>query len=102
MKIRKGDKVKIIAGKDKGAEGLVERIYIKSDKVLVENLNMFTKHVKPKNNEPGGKVQVSRPIHVSNVMLIDPKLNKPTKVGYKMVDGKKFRFSKKSSDVLGK
>ena len=101
MKIRKGDKVKVIYGKDKGREGVVEKVYKKSMKVLVPGINLYKKHVKKSEQFPqGGVVEVPRPLHVSKVMLICPKCNKPTRVGYKLVDGKKFRICKKCKSTL--
>ncbi len=100
MKIHKGDKVKVIAGKDKGAEGIVEKVYLKSGKIVVEGINQVTKHVKPKGNDAGEIVQQTKPIDVSNVMLIDPKSGKTTRVGYKIIDGKKYRFAKVSGEVI--
>lgn len=100
MKIHKGDKVKVIAGKDKGAEGIVEKVYLKTGKVLIEGVNQVTKHIKPKGNEQGGIAQQNKPIDVSNVMLIDPKSGKATRVGYKVIDGKKYRFAKDSGEII--
>ena len=101
MKIKKDDTVKIITGKDKGREGKVVRVYPNMDKVLVENLNMFKKNVKKSEQSPqGGIVEVSRPVHVSNVMLIDTKTKKPTRIGYVIEDGKKKRVLKKSKQVI--
>ncbi len=102
MKIRKGDKVKIISGKDRGAEGVVEKTLIKKDMVLVSGVNMVTKHMKASGKNPGGITKVGRPIQASNVMIIDPKTNKPTRVGYKIVDGKKYRIFRKSGDLIDK
>ena len=100
MKIHKGDKVKVMAGKDKGAEAVVQMVYLKTNKVLVESVNSVTKHIKPSANKQGGIVQVNKPIDVSNVMLICPITNKPTRVGVKIIDGKKYRISKKSGEVI--
>lgn len=100
MKIHKGDKVKIISGKQKGTESVVERVYTKSDKILVENVNIVTKHVKPSANNAGGLVKVNRPINASNAMVICPKCSKSVRVGVKLVDGKKFRVCKKCNEVI--
>ena len=101
MKIRVGDKVQVIAGKDKGKQGEVLQVLVKENRVIVEGVNVVTKHVKPSQQDPeGGIVTREAPIHVSNVALVDPKTNKPTRVGYKVENGKKVRVAKKSSTVI--
>jgi large subunit ribosomal protein L24 len=101
MKLKKGDKVIVIAGKDKGKEGVVERIYKKSNKVILPQINMYKKTLKKSDQNPQGGVQdVPRPIDASNVMLKCPKTGKPTKVGWNLEKGKKVRFSKKSNDII--
>ena len=101
MFIKKNDKVKVIAGKDKGKEGTVEKVFPAQDRVIVKGINIVKKHQKPTNANPnGGIVEVEAPIHVSNVMLIDPSNNEATSVGFKVVDGKKVRVSKKSGEIL--
>ncbi len=101
MNIKKGDKVIVIAGRDKGKEGVVQVVYPKLDKVVVENINVRKKHKKPSQKNPEGSiVEVYAPIHVSNVMLVDPKTKKPTRVGHKEVKGKKVRVTKASGSVI--
>ena len=101
MFIKKNDKVKVIAGKDKGKEGTVEKVFPAQDRVIVKGINIVKKHQKPTNANPnGGIVEVEAPIHVSNVMLIDHSNNEATRVGFKVVDGKKVRVSKKSGEIL--
>ena len=100
MKIRKGDKVKVIAGKDKGAEGIVESTDAKLNKLKIDGVNMVTRSKKPSQGKEGGIVQENRPIDISNVMLIDTKSGKPTRVGFKIIDGKKYRFNKGSGEVI--
>ena len=101
MRIKKGDKVVVIAGSNKGKEGTVTSVLTKENKVIVGGVNMVKKHTKPSQAQPEGKiVEKEAPIHVSNVALVDPKTNKPTKVGYKVENGKKVRVAKKSSTVL--
>lgn len=96
MKVRKGDKVRVIYGKDKGREGIVERVYRKSNKILVPGINIFKKHVKKNEKMPqGGIVEIPRPLDVSKVMIICPKCKKPTRVGYNIENKKKFRVCKK-------
>lgn len=97
MHVKKGDKVKVITGKDKGKEGVILAAYPKQDRVLVEGVNIVKKHVKPNQLNPqGGIVSQEAAIHVSNVMLIDPKSGEPTRVGYKIENGKKSSCCKKN------
>ncbi len=99
MKIKKGDTVKIIAGKDKNAEGKVLSVDAKNGKVVVEGANMITKHSKPSQANPnGGIVQKEAPIDISNVMLVVK--GKATRVGFKVEDGKKVRFAKSTGEVI--
>lgn len=101
MHVKKGDKVKVITGKDKGKEGIVLAAFPKKDRVIVEGVNIVKKHVKPNQlNTQGGIVSQEAPIHVSNVMLIDPKTGEPTRVGYKIENGKKVRVAKKTGAVI--
>lgn len=101
MFVKKNDKVKVIAGKDKGTEGVVEQVIPAANRVVVKGVNIVKKHQKPSNANPnGGIIEVEAPIDASNVMLIDPNDGKPTRVGYKVVDGKKVRVSKKSGETL--
>ena len=103
MFVKKGDKVKVITGKDKNKEGIVLETMPKKDKVLVEGVNIMKKHQKPSQTAPqGGIVEMEAPIHVSNVMVIDTSTGEATRVGYKEVDGKKVRVSKKSGAVIDK
>ncbi|KRM94982.1 50S ribosomal protein L24P [Liquorilactobacillus aquaticus DSM 21051] len=101
MFVKKNDKVKVIAGKDKGKEGIVEKVLPGKNRVIVKGVNIIKKHQKPTNANPnGGIVEIEAPIHASNVMLIDPSNNETTRVGVKVVDGKKVRVSKKTGEVL--
>ena len=103
MKIRVGDKVQVIAGKDKGKQGEVLQILRKENRVIVEGVNVVTKHVKPSQADPeGGIITREAPIHVSNVAIYDSKAKSITKVKYEFVDGKKVRISKKSGTNLDK
>ncbi|AZU59921.1 50S ribosomal protein L24 [Neobacillus mesonae] len=102
MHVKKGDKVRVISGKDKGKTGVVLSAFPKDNRVLVEGVNIVKKHSKPSQANPqGGIFSFEAPIHVSNVMPIDPKSGNPTRVGYKTVDGKKVRVAK-SGEVLDK
>ncbi|AQY49900.1 50S ribosomal protein L24 [Listeria weihenstephanensis FSL R9-0317] len=101
MHVKKGDKVQVITGKDKGKSGKIIAAFPKKDRVIVEGLNMVKKHTKPSNVNPqGGILNVEAPIHVSNVMLIDPKTGEPTRVSREIKDGKKVRVAKKSGEVI--
>lgn len=101
MHVKTGDKVKIITGKDKGKEGVVLKTLPKKDRVIVEGINIVKKHRKAsQTNLTGGILEEEASIHVSNVMLIDPKTGEPTKVGYKVEDGKKVRFAKKTGEII--
>ncbi len=101
MKIRKGDKVIVVSGKDRGKDGKVIRTFPAKNMVVVEGVNIKKKHQRPtKDNQKGQVVEQTSPVHVSNVMLKDPKTNKPTRVGYSVEKGKKVRIAKKSGTTL--
>ena len=101
MNLLVGDKVIVIAGNDKGKQGTIQKVYPKLNKVVVENVNVRKKHKKPTQQNPEGSiVEVYAPIDASNVMLVDPKTKKPTRIGHKEVKGKKVRYAKKSGTVL--
>ncbi len=95
MHIKKGDKVRVISGADRGKEGIVQRVYPRLNKVVVEGVNVHKKHRKPSQSVPEGSiVDVYVPIDASNVMVIDPKTKKPTRIYVKKVNGKNVRFAK--------
>ena len=102
MKIKKGDTVQIISGKDKGKKGKVIRSLVKEDKIVVEGLNVVTKHVRPKKSgEKGQRIKMSTPLHVSKVMLICPHCKKKIRVGYKILtDNRKKRICRKCNDIF--
>jgi large subunit ribosomal protein L24 len=100
-KIKKGDRVVLLAGKDKGKQGSVLRVMPKDERVVVEGLNMVQRHTRPTQTDPQGGIKSKEaPLHVSNVALVDPKTGGPTKVGFRIEDGKKVRFAKKSGEVI--
>lgn len=100
-KIKKGDTVVILSGKDKGKTGDVIRAIPSEDKVVVQGINMISKHKKPTQANPqGGIERIEAPMHVSKVAMKDPKSGKPTRVGFKFLDGKKVRVAKKSGEVI--
>ena len=101
LKIKSGDTVVVTAGDHKGSEGKVMKVLIEKNKAIVEGVNLVSKHEKPSANNPqGGITKKEAPIHISNLSLVDPKNGKPTRVGYRMEDGKKVRFSKQSNQVI--
>ena len=101
LHIKKGDTVFVNAGNDKGKTGKVLAVYPEKDRVIVEGINMVSKHTKPNSKNPqGGIVKQEAGIHVSNLQLIDPASGKPVKVTYKMEGDKKVRISKKSGEEI--
>ncbi|MDR2412084.1 MAG: 50S ribosomal protein L24 [Holosporales bacterium] len=101
-RIKKGDQVQVIAGKEKGQKGEIIRVFRETRRVLVRGLMMKVRHRKPSQKDPGGIVREEGSIHASNVMLIDPKMNRPTRVGVREENGKKVRIAKRSGAVIGK
>ncbi|QTU83886.1 50S ribosomal protein L24 [Xiamenia xianingshaonis] len=101
MKIKKGDKVRVIAGKDKGKEGEVTRALPKLHRVVVKNVNVAKKSMRPTQQNPqGGIVSIDAPIQVSNVMLVCPSCGQPTRVGKREENGKRVRFCKKCNATI--
>ncbi len=101
MKIKKGDQVLIISGKDKGKKGNVLKVIPEEEKIVVENVNLLKRHTKPKKaGEKGQIVQKSSPINFSKVKLICPKCGQATRVGYKILDNKKYRICKKCDQEI--
>ena len=92
--------VMVVSGSDKGKKGNVVEVILDKQRVIVEDVNIVKKHRKPTQNTPGGLVEIPAPIHVSNVMLIDPKSGEPTRIGRKLVDGKSVRYAKKSGEII--
>lgn len=101
LKVKKGDQVVILSGDDKGKTGEVVKAMPSEGKVVVQGINLVKRHTKPSQTNPGGIVTKEAPINVSNVALMD-KDGKATKVGYKIVDGKKVRVARKSGEVIDK
>ncbi len=100
LHIKKGDKVKVVAGNYKGETGEVLEVFPDKNKAIVENINMKKKHRKPTQDRPGGIVDIAAPIHISNLMLVDPKTGEATRIGRKLVDGKLVRYAKKSGELF--
>src|SRR3954464_8471147 len=101
LKIKKGDKVVVIAGKDKGKTGEVLKVLPTEGRLIVQGVNMVKRHTRPAMGNPGGIVEKEASIHVSNLAHIDPKDKKPTRIGYRTLeDGRKVRFAKRSGEVI--
>lgn len=102
LNIKKGDNVMVVTGNSKGQKGKVLEVIREKDRAIVEGVNMVKKHTKPNAANPqGGIIEKEAPIHISNVMLVDPKNGKPTRVGRRMgADGKLVRYSKKSGEEI--
>ncbi len=101
LKIRKGDKVVVITGKDKGKQGDVVRVFPSENRAVVQGVNVVRRHTRQTAAQEGGIIAKEMPIQISNLALRDPKDGKPTRVGYKfLADGKKVRFAKRSGEVI--
>ena len=101
MHFKTGDKVVVISGKDKGKEGNITKVLRSENRVVVEGVNMIKKHVKGNGQQAGSINEMEAPIHASNVMILDPKTKKPTRIGHSInKDGKKIRVTKKSNSSL--
>ncbi|MBK9719677.1 MAG: 50S ribosomal protein L24 [Saprospiraceae bacterium] len=100
MKNKKGDSVQVISGSQKGKKGTVTAVIVDSNRAVIEGVNIVKKHMKPTNNNPGGIIEMSAPLPISNLSLLDPKSGVPTRVGYKMDKGNKVRYSKKSGEII--
>ena len=101
LKIRKGDRVKVIAGRSKGKIGDVLRVSATDQRVVVSGVNVIKRHTKPSRTDQGGIIEREAAIHVSNVALLDPKTDKPTKIGFKFLeDGRRVRFARGSGETI--
>jgi large subunit ribosomal protein L24 len=101
LKIKKGDNVVVITGRDKGKSGTVLRVLPKESRVLVQGINVVKRHSRPSAGQSGGIVEKELSIHLSNVALIDPKTNKPTRAGFKVLEGgRKVRVARRSGEVI--
>ena len=100
FKVKKGDKVVVITGRDKGKSGEILEVLRAENRVIVQGVNMAQRHQKQSMQQEGGIVQKELPIHVSNVALIDPKTEKPTRIGYKMDGERKVRVARRSGEAL--
>lgn len=103
LHIKKGDLVQVIAGDDKGKQGRVLQVLVKDNRAIVEKINMVTKHLKPNaNNTKGGRIEQEAPIHISNLMVVDPSSKKPTRIGRRISEktNKLVRYAKKSGEEI--
>ena len=101
LKIKKGDNVVVISGRDKGKQGEVLRVFPAESRLIVQGVHIARRHTRPGAGQPGGIIEKEAAIHVSNVAHVDPKSRKPTRVGYKFLeDGRKVRYAKRSGEVL--
>ncbi|MEQ8818333.1 MAG: 50S ribosomal protein L24 [Thalassobaculum sp.] len=100
-RVKKGDRVVVTTGRDKGKTGEVLGVMPKDGRVLVQGVNMIKRHTRPSQTQQGGIIEREAPLHLSNVMLADPKSGEPTRVGFKVLDdGRKVRFAKRSGEVI--
>jgi large subunit ribosomal protein L24 len=99
-KLRKGDNVIVLAGKDKGKKGEIARVLPKENKALVSGVNVAVRHQRQSQNSQGGRIAKELPIDLSNLALVDPKSGEATRVGFRIEDGKKVRFAKKSGEAI--
>ena len=100
MNLKVGDKVIVIAGSNKGKEGTIKKVLKRENRVIIEGINLVKKHKKGNGGESGGILEIEAPIHASNVMIIDPKTKKPTRIGKKVDKEKKVRIAIKSGEKL--
>jgi len=101
FKIKKGDQVIVVAGSDKGKQGEVLRVLRAEQRVLVQGVNLVKRHTRPSPGQPGGIIEKESPVHISNVAHVDPDTRKPTRVGWKVLEGgRKVRFARGSGEVI--
>jgi large subunit ribosomal protein L24 len=100
FKIRKGDRVVVLTGRDKGKNGEVLRVLRKENRVLVQGVNVVKRHQRPQPGNPGGISEKEAPVHISNVAHVDPSDDRPTRVGFKTVDDRKVRYSKRTGELI--
>lgn len=100
FKVKKGDEVIVIAGKEKGKKGVISKVMPTEARVVVAGINMVKRHTKPSRTSAGGIIEKEAPLHISNVSLIDAKSGKPTRAGYKIEGDKKVRVSKRSGEII--
>ena len=100
-RLKKGDKIAVISGRDKGKTGEILKVLPKENKVIVQGVNLVKRHTRPASGSPGGIIEKELPLHDSKILHVDPKSGKPTRVGYKTLeDGRKVRYAKKSGEII--
>ena len=103
LKLKKGDKIIVVAGKNKGNTGEIIKVFPNKNRAMVRGINIVKRHTKPTQNNAGGIVEKEGTIHISNIAYLDEKENKPSRLGFKILeDGRKVRMSKKSGEVIDK
>jgi large subunit ribosomal protein L24 len=100
VKLKKGDKIVVTAGKDKGRNGTIEKVYPKKGKVLIPGINMYKKHVRKTEKDEGGIIEFAKPLPLSNIALLCPECGKQTRVGFTLVEDKKRRICKKCKKLI--
>jgi large subunit ribosomal protein L24 len=101
LKVKKGDRVVVISGRDKGRTGEILRVFPTERRVIVQGVNIVKRHTKPRMGEPGGIIEKELALHISNVAHVDPVSGKPTRIGYKFLgDGRKVRIARRSGEVI--
>ena len=101
LRVKKGDEVVVLTGREKGKKGNVLKVVPKDQRVLVQGVNMVKRHTRPSQANPGGIIEKEASLHVSNVAHVDPKTGEPTRVGYRRLDdGRKVRFAKRSGEII--
>ena len=101
FRLRRGDEVVVVSGREKGRKGRVLRMQRDKERVIVQGANMVKRHTRPSAGQPGGVVEKEAALHISNVALVDPKTGEATRIGYKFLeDGRKVRFAKASGEVI--
>ncbi len=101
LRIKKGDEVIVLTGREKGKKGSVLKVMRKDQRLLVQGVNMVKRHTRPSQANPGGIIEKEGSLHVSNVAHVDPKTGEPTRVGYRFLDdGRKVRFAKRSGEII--
>ena len=101
LRIKKGDEVIVLTGREKGKKGSVLKVMPKDQRLLVQGVNMVKRHTRPSQANPGGIIEKEASLHVSNVAHVDPKTGEPTRVGYRYLDdGRKVRFAKRSGEII--
>ncbi len=101
MKLKKGDTVKVLIGKDRGKTGKIQKVFLKDNKILVSGINLFKKHLKPQGKKPGGIIDIQKPLLISKIALICPKCNQQTKIGFTLdKSGEKLKICRKCKQTI--